>query len=239
MNRVSDYTVIDLEMTGLHPKSDKIIEIGAIKVKNGQVCDTYSMIVNPMMIIPQRITELTGITNEDVECGVNIDKAMSGLLSFIEGEELVGQNINFDYSFIKQWAINKRIPLEVKAYDTLKIARQLLPVDQPKSLEALCEYFHIDRQNAHRALDDAEETRQIFEKLMDMVLEKNDEKLLKPQVLQYKAKRQTPATAHQKERLKEYREAHNITDPINWETLTRNEASRLYDNYRKNETKEY
>ena len=63
----------------------------------------------------------------------------------------------------------------------------------------------------------------------------NDEKLLEPRLLQYKAKRQTPATAHQKERLREYREAHNITDPINWETLTRNEASRLYDNYRKNE----
>ena len=56
-----------------------------------------------------------------------------------------------------------------------------------------------------------------------------------PKPLIYKAKRQTPATAHQKERLREYREAHNITDPINWETLTRNEASRMYDNYRKNE----
>ena len=150
-------------------------------------------------------------------------------------EELVGQNITFDYSFIKQWAINKRIPLEVKAYDTLKLARQLLPVEQPKNLEALCEYFGINRENAHRALDDAEETRQIFEKLMDLAIEKNDEKLLEPRLLQYKAKRQTPATAHQKERLREYREAHNITDPINWETLTRNEASRLYDNYRKNE----
>ena len=235
MDRVNNYTVIDLEMTGLHPKSDKIIEIGAIKVKNGKIIDTYAMMVNPMMVIPQRITELTGITNEDVSRGEDMDVAMAGLLRFIDGEELVGQNITFDYSFIKQWAINKRIPLEVKAYDTLKLARQLLPVEQPKNLEALCEYFGINRENAHRAQDDAEETRQIFEKLMHMAIEKNDEKLLEPRLLQYKAKRQTPATAHQKERLREYREAHNITDPINWETLTRNEASRLYDNYRKNE----
>ena len=235
MDRVNNYTVIDLEMTGLHPKSDKVIEIGAIKVKNGKIIDTYAMMVNPMMVIPQRITELTGITNEEVSRGEDMDVAMAGLLRFIDGEELVGQNITFDYSFIKQWAINKRIPLEVKAYDTLKLARQLLPVEQPKNLEALCEYFGINRENAHRALDDAEETRQIFEKLMDWAIEKNDEKLLEPRLLQYKAKRQTPATAHQKERLREYREAHNITDPINWETLTRNEASRMYDNYRKNE----
>ena len=235
MDRVNNYTVIDLEMTGLHPKSDKVIEIGAIKVKNGKIIDTYAMMVNPMMVIPQRITELTGITNEELSRGEDMDVAMAGLLKFIDGEELVGQNITFDYSFIKQWAINKRIPLEVKAYDTLKLARQLLPVEQPKNLEALCEYFGINRKNAHRALDDAEETRQIFEKLMDLAIEKNDEKLLEPRLLQYKAKRQTPATAHQKERLREYREAHNITDPINWETLTRNEASRLYDNYRKNE----
>ena len=235
MDRVNNYTVIDLEMTGLHPKSDKIIEIGAIKVKNGKIIDTYAMMVNPMMVIPQRIIELTGITNEEVSRGEDMDVAMAGLLKFIGGEELVGQNITFDYSFIKQWAINKRIPLEVKAYDTLKLARQLLPVEQPKNLEALCEYFGINRENAHRALDDPEETRQIFEKLMDLAIEKNDEKLLEPRLLQYKAKRQTPATAHQKERLREYREAHNITDPINWETLTRNEASRMYDNYRKNE----
>ena len=137
MDRVNNYTVIDLEMTGLHPKSDKVIEIGAIKVKNGKIIDTYAMMVNPMMVIPQRIIELTGITNEEVSRGEDMDVAMAGLLKFIDGEELVGQNITFDYSFIKQWAINKRIPLEVKAYDTLKLARQLLPVEQPKNLEAL------------------------------------------------------------------------------------------------------
>ena len=125
MDRVNNYTVIDLEMTGLHPKSDKVIEIGAIKVKNGKIIDTYAMMVNPMMVIPQRIIELTGITNEEVSRGEDMDVAMAGLLKFIDGEELVGQNITFDYSFIKQWAINKRIPLEVKAYDTLKLARFL------------------------------------------------------------------------------------------------------------------
>lgn len=231
MRRVENYTVIDLEMTGLHPKSDKVIEIGAIRVREGKVVDTYAMLVNPCMEIPERITALTGITNQQVANGQNMDLAMAGLLEFIGDDELVGQNLSFDYSFIKQWAINKRIPLEMKAYDTLKLARSLLPVEQPKNLEALCEYFQIDRNNAHRALDDAEETRQIFEKLMDIIIEKKDEKLLSPVLLQYRAKRQTPATSHQIERLKEYRQAHGIEDPINWDTLTRNEASRIYDKY--------
>ena len=137
MDRVQEYTVIDLEMTGLHPKTDKVIEIGAIKVRGGEIIDTYAMMVNPMMVIPARITELTGITNDDVKAGADMDEAMSGLIDFIAGEELVGQNVTFDYSFIKQWAINKKIPLEVKAYDTLKMARALLPVEQSKKLESL------------------------------------------------------------------------------------------------------
>lgn len=233
MDRVQEYTVIDLEMTGLHPKTDKVIEIGAIKVRGGAIIDTYAMMVNPMMVIPARITELTGITNDDVKAGADMDEAMSGLIDFIAGEELVGQNVTFDYSFIKQWAINKKIPLEVKAYDTLKMARALLPVEQSKKLESLCEYFGIKRDNAHRALDDAKETKLVFENLMDIAIAKNNEQLLSPSVLQYKAKRQTPATAHQKERLMQYMQEHGIDDLINWDTITRNEASRLYDNYRK------
>lgn len=232
MERIKDYVVIDLEMTGLHAKTDKVIEIGAIKVRDSVPTETYAMLVNPKMIIPEKVVELTGITNEQVESGEDMDMAMSGLIDFVKDDILVGHNISFDYSFIKQWAINKRVSFDAKAYDTLKIARNVLPVEQSKKLDALCEYFSISRENAHRALDDADETRQIFEKLMDISIEKNDEKALILYTLQYKAKRQTPATAHQKERLKEYRDAHGITDPINWETLTRNEASRLYDKYR-------
>lgn len=231
MERIDNYTVVDLEMTGLHPKTDKVIEIGAIKVRGGKAVQTYSMLVNPMMEIPERVTELTGITNEQVKAGEDMDIAMQGLLDFIGDDVLVGQNISFDYSFIKQWAINKRIPLELYAYDTLKLARNMLPAEQPKNLEALCEYFGVERNNAHRALDDSKETRQIFEKLLDLAIAKKDERLLAPVLLQYKAKRQTPATSHQIERLKEYRLAKNVEEPINWDTLTRSEASRIYDRY--------
>lgn len=230
MIEIRDYTVIDLEMTGLHPKNDKIIEIGAVKVRDGKVIETLELMVNPECPIPERIQELTGITDEMVQSGQKEDEAVEELLRFIGEDVLVGQNVIFDYSFVKQWAINHKRPLEMKAWDTLRLAQSLLPKEQPKKLEALCEYFHIERTRAHRALDDALETKLVFEKLVELTGE-NAEELLKPKVLQYKAKRQTPATTHQLERLKEFVELHEMKDEILYEKLTRSEASRLMDKY--------
>ena len=212
MIEIRDYTVIDLEMTGLHPKNDKIFEIGAVKVRDGKVI------------------ELTGITQKMAEEGQALDEAVAVFLDFCGEDIIVGQNVIFDYSFVKQWAINHKRPLEMKAWDTLRLAQSLLPKEQPKKLEALCEYFHIERTRAHRALDDALETKLVFEKLVELTGE-NAEELLKPKVLQYKAKRQTPATTHQLERLKEFVELHEMKDEILYEKLTRSEASRLMDKY--------
>lgn len=230
MKRIKDYTVVDLEMTGLAVKLDRIIEIGAVRVRGGEVEDTYAMLVDPGIPIPQRVTELTGITDEMAAEGEDMDKAVQGLIDFIGDDVLVGQNIGFDYSFIKQWAVNHKLSLSMSAYDTLKLARRYLPADMPKKLESLCRYFDIKRENAHRALDDAVETMQVFEKLQDIAIEKND-KDFKPQELVYKAKKQTPATAHQIEQLREFREKFDIREPIYWDTLTRSQASRIQDEY--------
>lgn len=230
MKRIEDYTVVDLEMTGLAAKLDKIIEIGAVRVRGCAVADTYAMLVDPKIPIPQRVTELTGITDEMAASGEEMDQAVQGLIDFIGDDVLVGQNINFDYSFIKQWAVNHKQSLSMCAYDTLKLARRYLPADMSKKLESLCQYFGIKRDNAHRALDDAVETMQVFEKLQDIAIEKNDMDF-KPQELVYKAKKQSPATAHQIERLREFRESFGITEPISWDTLTRSQASRIQDEY--------
>ena len=231
---IRDYIVLDLEMTGLSAKTDQIIEIGAIKICDGQQVDAYHCMVNAHCSVPERITELTGITEEMVKTGVDRDIAVSGLFDFIEGAVLVGQNLNFDYGFLKQWAVNHKRPLEAKACDTLKIARELLPVEQSKKLSSLCEFFGIERQREHRALDDAIETQKVFEALVALAQSKagvDVEKLFTPQPLSYRAKKQTPATSHQVQRLKEYREKHHITDVIEWENLTRSEASRIMDKY--------
>lgn len=229
---INEYVVLDLEMTGLSAKTDQIIEIGAVKIKDNQVIDTMECLVNPNCKIPSRVVELTGITDEMVMSGVDKDEAISALLDFIDGQILVGQNINFDYSFLKQWAVNHKRPLEAKACDTLKLARVLLPPEQPKKLESLCQYFGIERAREHRALDDALETWQIFEKLKVLGLKlDNTETYFEPKLLTYRAKKQSPATPRQVQRLKEYREKHQINDEINWENLTKSEASRIMDKY--------
>ncbi len=229
---VNEYVVLDLEMTGLSAKTDQIIEIGAVKIKENKIVETFDCLVDPNCKIPTRIVELTGITDEMVKTGLDKDFAMEKLLSFIDGYILVGQNINFDYSFLKQWAVNHKRPLEAKACDTLKIARQLLPAEQSKKLESLCVYFGIERTRDHRALDDAIETWKIFEKLRVLAKEKEmEERCFTPQELVYHAKKQSPATPRQIQRLKEYREKHQILDEINWENLTKSEASRIMDKY--------
>jgi DNA polymerase-3 subunit alpha (Gram-positive type) len=130
--------------------------------------------------------------------------------------------------------------LELAACDTLKIARILLPKLESRSLESLCIYYQIRRDNAHRAPDDAMETGLLFERLKSecagqiaggTLTTEAGEALFAPKQLQYRAKRQTPVTPHQIRLLKEYRRAHRITDEIHWETLTRNEASRIMDRY--------
>ena len=229
---INEYVVLDLEMTGLSAKTDQIIEIGAIKIKDNAVVKTMECLVNPGCKIPTRVVELTGITDEMVQSGRDKDEAISELLDFVEGQILVGQNVGFDYSFLKQWAVNHKRPFEAKACDTLKLARVLLPPEQPKKLESLCQYFGIERAREHRALDDAIETWQIFEKLKELgtTLE-NPDVYFEPRTLIYHAKKQSPATPRQIQRLKEYRESHQIKDEINWENLTKSEASRIMDKY--------
>lgn len=229
---INEYVVLDLEMTGLSAKTDQIIEIGAVKIMDNQVVGTMECLVNPKCKIPTRVVELTGITDEMVQSGRDKDEAVKELLNFIDGQILVGQNVNFDYSFLKQWTVNHKYPLEAWACDTLKIARVLLPPEQPKKLENLCEYFGIERAREHRALDDAMETWQVFEKLKVLgEARENASTYFEPRPLVYRAKKQSPATPKQIQRLKEYREKHQIVDEINWETLTKSEASRIMDKY--------
>ncbi len=231
-----NYVVIDLEMTGLSPKNDRMIEIGAVKVRNEAILETYGTLVDPHRPIPERVQKLTGITDDMVKGQKGQDEAVAELLAFLGNDLIVGQNVTFDYSFLKQWAVNKRIPMEKQACDTLKLARLLLPPEQPKNLEALCEYFGIARKCGHRALEDAIQTAWLFEKLKLLAAERypdraDYDKLLEPGTLVHKAKKQTPATAHQLERLKEYRMRHNLTDAVCYESLTRNEVSRMMDRY--------
>ncbi|MEG0962203.1 MAG: 3'-5' exonuclease [Lachnospiraceae bacterium] len=220
------YIVVDLEMTGLKVKTDRILEIGAVKVIEHQVVDTYEALVNPKMKIPNDVVQLTGITNEMAKKGCNLEDAVLKLFTFCEDMTLVGHNILFDYTFLKQYAVNHHITLEKKAVDTLWLARKFLPEAEKKTLDYLCEYLHIPRNQRHRALDDARAEGVLLEILQKRFADQYPEEF-EPRPLQYKVKRQGSITPRQKKQLKELEEYHKIELPMELGSLSKNEASRL------------
>ncbi len=112
---MQDYVVIDLEMTGLNAKTDHILEVGAVRVRNHQAVDKFGAILCQNVKIPEKVTELTGITEAMVQGGMEKEEAMRQFFEFIGEDIIVGQNVIFDYGFLKQWAVNHNMPLERNA----------------------------------------------------------------------------------------------------------------------------
>ena len=163
---IEDYICLDLETTGLNPKTDKIIEIGAVKVRNGIIIDSFETFVAPERKLEQRITELTGITDKMLENAPSKEEIISKFLEFAEEDVLLGHSVLFDYSFIKRAAVNCRLTFERKGIDTLKIARKYLPDLESRSLGSLCPHYGI-AHCAHRAMADAVATVSLYKKLCE------------------------------------------------------------------------
>ncbi len=225
---IDAYIAVDLEMTGLNPKSDRILEIGAVKVVNGKAEGTFEKLILQEAALDERITALTGITDDMARQGEALDTAVEAFLDFAEDLVWVGHNVIFDYSFIKQWEVNHRICRTRYAIDTLKIARKCLPDLPKKTLDALCAHYGIARTVRHRALEDARANSALLERLKQEYQEK-EPALFVAKELQYKAKRQTPATPAQKKYLMRLMRYHKIMPEAAMERLTRSEASRLTD----------
>ena len=223
----NSYISIDLETTGLNPKLDKIIEIGAVKVLDGKVTDTFSAYVNPGRKLDERIVELTGICQEQVDGAEDITHIFPRLAEFLEDMPLLGHRILFDYSFLKKAAVNQNYTFEKKGIDTLRIARCFLPQLEHRTLEYLCQYYEIPHK-AHRALADAEATSLLYWILAEQFGEK-EEGLFEPTSLYYAVKKDTPATKAQKERLKRLLDQYQLQLQVDVEMLTRSEASRYTD----------
>lgn len=221
------YVCIDLETTGLNPKTDKIIEVGALKVVDGQITERYSTCVNPGRKLEERIVELTGIRDEDLADAPYIDEILPQVLEFLGDLPLLGHSILFDYAFLKKAAVDRKLSFPKKGIDTLKIARKYLADLEHRSLDYLCNYYQIPHR-AHRALADAEATHILYEKLSEQFYAE-DEALFVPAELVYQIKRDTPATKQQKERLYRLMEQHKIILEVEIERLTRSEASRFTD----------
>ncbi len=169
----SEFVVFDIETTGLSPASEEITEIGAVKIKDGQIVDTFNRLVNPKKPIPERIVELTKITDQMVENEPDISAILPEFLEFAKGSCLVAHNASFDTSFIKKDAQKLGIEFDFCYLDTVALARALVSGVKNYKLDTLTKHFNIVLENHHRACDDAEATGKIFLKLLEVLKEKS------------------------------------------------------------------
>ena len=174
---MSDYVVFDIETTGFSPLNDKIIEIGAVKVVNGEITDHYSTFVNPERPIPFRIEKLTGINDAMVMEAGTIEEILPDFLAFCRGCILVAHNAGFDVSFIEENCLRQGIPFDYTSVDTVGISRMLQPGLKKHTLDAICKAMGVSLESHHRAVDDAGATAEIFVKYLDMLREENVEML--------------------------------------------------------------
>lgn len=157
------FVALDLETTGLNSKRDAIIEIGAIRLRNGRIEDEFSTLVNPDRPISLFIEQITGIGDADVASAPRLDAVIPELLAFVDGsvEGLIAHNAKFDLGFLKAAGVHFHRP----AYDTYELATILLPHAPSYSLGELALLFQIPLDNAHRAAADARATALLFDQL--------------------------------------------------------------------------
>lgn len=225
--------VLDLETTGLNPRTDKIIEIGALLVEDGEILDTFSTFVNPGRKLLPQTTEITGITDEMLEHAPVFADIAEKLLAFLGEYVLLGHSIISDYAFLKKALVNeqpKGFAFERNGLDTLKIARRFLPAEQKKALSALTAYFQIPHE-PHRAFADAQATFLLYEKLWDLY-EEGTPSAFTPFPLHYQIKREVPVMPKQIEQIRRLLEERGIPCDRDLSQLTKNEASRLADQIR-------
>lgn len=225
---MDSYIAIDLETTGLSPKTDRILEVGAVCVVDNEITGELHLFADPGRSIPERITELTGITETMLSEAVSQEEVIRQIVEFCGDEVLLGHNILFDYSFLKRSAVNSGLPFEHSGIDTLKIARRFLPDIKSRRLSCLCEYYHIETENHHRAVDDAIAAKCLYDCLKREFLAGN-ETYFEPGILCYQVKREGPITAAQKRYLNDLIKYHKIKIDYAVEQLTKNEASRKID----------
>jgi len=222
------YVCVDLEMTGFNPKTDRILEIGAVKVIDGEIVEHFKELVNPYRMLSQEIIDLTGITDEIAKSGSPDWDVVQRFLQFAKDLPYVGHHIISDVAFLKQCAMNHKRPLQIMAIDTLKIARRFLPKEQKKSLGELGKYFGITTNQQHRAYDDAVLTFEVMEKLIKSYENEYPDAFI-PREITYQVKKQGPLTCAQEKQLKALSQHHQIKLNGELSKMTRNEASRFID----------
>ena len=172
-----DFVVFDIETTGFSPVSNRIIEIGAVKVVNGEIADKFSTFVNPQVPIPFHIEKLTSINDSMVMDAPVIEEVLPQFMEFCGDAVMVAHNASFDMSFIKENVMRQQLNKTFTYADTLGIARVLFPNQAKHTLDAVCKTMGVSLENHHRAVDDAGATAEIFVKMIPLLKEQGVENL--------------------------------------------------------------
>lgn len=158
-----DYTVIDVETTGLSPEKDVIIEVSALRVRGNEPAESYTSFINPYRHIPKQITELTGITDVDLLEAPDAELVAEELAAFIGDDTLVAHNATFDMRFLSKLFSVYGMHMENVAYiDTLRLAREAFPDLPNHKLSTLIEELDLGDEQTHRAADDVQVTLQLL-----------------------------------------------------------------------------
>lgn len=157
---------LDLETTGLDVENDAIIEIGAVRLRDGQVIEEYSTLVNPGFVIPAETTHITGIHQDDLRHAPLLTTVLPDVTAFVGNAPVIAHNVKFDISFMRRFGtLKSNLPI-----DTFDLASILLPRTPRYSLSSLAAVFEIDLENAHRALDDARATAILYWHLWEKLI---------------------------------------------------------------------
>jgi len=161
----NDVVVFDIETTGLEASRCEIIEIGAVKIHNGRISETFETLIKPKTTIPEEITELTGITDDMVVNAPSLQQVMPDFYKFCYGTTIMAYNIDFDYKFINTYGKKLGYLFDMKQIDAMFLARSFVPGLKNFKLSSVCKKLGVSLENAHRAVHDALATAEVVIKL--------------------------------------------------------------------------
>ena len=173
----SPIIVLDFETTGLNTAKDRIIEIGAVKLAHGQVVDSYGELINPGMLLPPKITEITHITDQMLRGQPTIAEAMPKLLAFMDGCPIAAHNAKFDCAVLDSELKRLGLAYDAPHLDTLTLARKLYPQLKSHRLGNVCKHLGVSLKDAHRAVNDAAATAQCLARMIEEARKKGAETL--------------------------------------------------------------
>ena len=183
----AEFSVLDVETTGLSARNNRVIEIGIVKVKNLKITDKYTTLINPGCDIPYFITQFTGIANSDVAYSPSFHNIVEKIEDFVGNSIISGHNLSFDESFLLyEFTRNDYEPLSNLTICTLKLARKIFPELKSKSLASVSQHLKIKNKESHRALSDAEATAKILIKIIKKLYKEEGVKTIQ-QLIEYQS----------------------------------------------------